>query len=92
MSRTSYVVCRLSPTSPAGCVYFTGAIEILPADGDRNAAAIGAAFEPDDVLTFNDEHAAARVALWLNVIGGEQEPGAGLWQALPYIIRAGRAA
>lgn len=92
MPRVSFTISRLSPTSPSGCVHFTGSIQIIPHVDDEPAAIIGQAYTPDEVLTFDDEHAAARVALWLNVIGGAQERDGGLWQHLPYIIHAGRAA
>lgn len=92
MSRTSFVICRISPTAPAGCAYFTGAIQIRTAEDGAAEVVIGHALAPDDVLSITDEWAAEKVAFWLNAIGGEEEPGAGLWKHLPYIIRAGRAA
>jgi hypothetical protein len=77
----TYIISRLAPDHPSGCVYWNGRVHPHDAVGranDDNSA------EPEGIWTAGSRIVAEATALWLNTspvaIGLK---GEGLWQAMP---------
>lgn len=77
----SYVISRLAPEHPSGCVYWNGRVRPHGAVGHEN---VKSSAEPDRIWTAGSRVVAEATALWLNTspvaIGLK---GEGLWQAMP---------
>ena len=86
-----YVITRLEPESPSGCVYWTGSVAFLPVDDGAIRMHAGTAFSRHNVLVIENEEQAAGLALWLNTSAALVREAAN-WQALPLASYVGRAA
>lgn len=77
----SYVISRLAPEHPSGCVYWNGRVRPHEAVGHEN---VESSAEPEGIWTAGSRVVAEATALWLNTspvaIGLK---GEGLWQAMP---------
>lgn len=85
-----YVIGRLAPEHPSGCVYWNGRVRPYESVGGRDYAETAA---PESVWIATSREVAEAQALWLNtspVAVGIQ--GTALWQAMPIPEDFGRAA
>ena len=91
---TGFVICRLEPNTPNGCIYWSGSIACEPDERVGTQMFIGEAVSRHNVLVVSDEHAAHGLAMWLNTspVISRRHADQSFWQALPLGQFIGRAA
>ncbi|CAA0128949.1 Uncharacterised protein [Starkeya nomas] len=87
-----YVIGRLAPDHPSGCVYWDGWTKV-EGGPDIPTFSIGEAGRHEDVRVFGSADIAAGLALWLNTSPAlKRNPLAPLWRAMPIPAEFGSAA